>query len=193
MRCHGPGWSTTRRWVDSTDPSGKANDNALREILFANDPLWHDPARRVFDPRTTAWVNLDTMAELRPFLSGLAPRPSEAVKVTYPTPQRAELEVSLETPGLVVLADINYPGWKLTIDGKPAPIYRVNMLMRGAAVPAGKHLLVYSYAPFSFRAGLVVSIIGIGALMFFCVSWVRRPIEMSRSHQKNAFACASGL
>ncbi len=57
------------------------------------------------------------------------------------------LEVSLDSPGLVVLADVDYPGWELAIDGKPAPIYRVNGVMRGAAVSAGRHRLVYTYAP----------------------------------------------
>ena len=52
--------------------------------------------------------------------------------MTYPNPQQAVLEVTLDSPGLVVLADIYYPGWELTIDGKPAPIYRVNGVMRGA-------------------------------------------------------------
>ena len=45
-----------------------------------------------------------------PYLSGKRPRPSETVKVTYPNPQQAVLEVTLESPGLVVLADIYYPG-----------------------------------------------------------------------------------
>ncbi len=40
---------------------------------------------------------------------------------------------------MVILADVYYPGWELTIDGKPAPIYPVNRLMRGAAVTAGTH------------------------------------------------------
>ena len=70
------------------------------------------------------------MTELGPFLSRHAPRSSETVKVDYPSPQNAVLDVSLESAGLVVLADVYYPGWELTIDGKPAPIYRVNHLMR---------------------------------------------------------------
>ncbi len=58
--------------------------------------------------------------------------------------QRVELEAVLDRPGLVILADVYYPGWRLTIDGKPAPIYRTNRVMRGAAVPAGRSHLVYT-------------------------------------------------
>ena len=73
--------------------------------------------------------------------------------MTYPNPQQAVLEVSLDSPGLVVLADVYYPGWELKIDGKPAPIYRVNGVMRGAAGLRGPHRLVYTYDPQSFRVG----------------------------------------
>ena len=150
---------------------------AMQEILYADDPLWHDATRRAFDPRALAWVEHDKRTELSPYLSGRPPRPTETVKVTYPTPQRAELEASLESPGLVILADVYYPGWELTIDGQPAPIYRVNRLMRGAAVPAGTHHLVYSYAPRSFRVGRVVSILGLGGLALLCVACALRPVD----------------
>ena len=42
-------------------------------------------------------------------------------------PQRAILDVTLESTGLVILSDVDYPGWQLTIDDEPAPIYRVNV------------------------------------------------------------------
>jgi hypothetical protein len=165
------------RRVHSADPSREARDNTLREILFANDPLWHDDTRRAFEPRTLAWVDVDKRPELSPLLSGEVPKPTETVAVTYPTPHRVELEATLQTPGLVILSDLFYPGWELTIDGKEAPIYPVNRLMRGAAVPAGNHKLVYSYAPLSFRAGRVASIVALGALALCCVACALRPID----------------
>ena len=57
--------------------------------------------------------------------------------MSYPDPQHAMLELALDSPGLVVLADVYYPGWELTIDGKPAPIYRVNGAMRERRWPKG--------------------------------------------------------
>ena len=55
----------------------------------------------------------------------------------YPTPEKAVLDVRLDSSGPVILADAAYPGWELSIDGKSAPIYRVNGVMRGAAVSSG--------------------------------------------------------
>jgi hypothetical protein len=169
------------RWLDPL--AGPRRDSggggATTEIIYADDPLWHNPTLQVFNPRALAWVNQDKQAELDPYLSGRPPRPTETVHVKYPTPQRAELDASLESPGLVVLADVSYPGWELTIDGMPAQIYPVNGLMRGAAVPAGTHRLAYSYSPRSFLLGRVGSILGLGLLAvlgFACVRWPVDPV-----------------
>jgi hypothetical protein len=166
------------RWVrPHAGLSRDARARALREMLYADDPLWHDAAMQAVDPRRVAWLEEDKKAELLPYLSGQPPWPSETVEVRYPSPQRVEVEARLESPGLVILADVHYPGWELTIDGTPAPIYRANRVMRGAAVPAGRHRLVYTYAPRSFRAGLVVSIAGLAVLVLLGVGCTRRPID----------------
>ena len=97
--------------------------------------------------------------------------------MTYPSPDRAELEASLESPGLVILADVYYPGWELTIDGNPAGIHAVNRLMRGAAVTAGKHRLSYYYAPRSFLIGRVASMIALGGLALLAIVCVLCPVD----------------
>jgi hypothetical protein len=154
-------------WEDS--------ERAFEEIAYSDD-VWHEPPLKVFDPRIVAWVGRDKLKELAPFLPGRPPGLTEAVTVTYPSPQRAEIEAKLESAGLVILSDVYYPGWELTIDGKPAPIYRVNRLMRGAAVAAGKHRLVYTYQPRSFTVGRIISSLGVVALAAFSVVCCARPV-----------------
>jgi len=160
-----------------TGLSRDTRSDAMQEILYADDPFWYDPAQVAFDPHRVAWLDNDDMLEIRPHLRGGPPAPSETVKVTYPTPQRAVLEVELKSPGLVVLSDVYYPGWVLTIDDKPATIYRVNRMMRGASVPAGVHRLVYTYAPRSFLAGGIISILGMAALAVLGLACVLRPVD----------------
>src|SRR5262249_10482014 len=106
----------------------------------------------------------DRRADLRPYLDGRPASGAEQVRVSRYGPDRVELTANLERPGIVVLADVDYPGWGLTIDGRPAPIYRVNRAMRGAAVPRGEHRLTYTFRPLSFRVGLAVSCAGLAAL-----------------------------
>jgi hypothetical protein len=166
------------RWIDTPrGRTGGGDVGVLREILYAGDPLWHDATMRAFDPRAVAWVDRNNHAELAPYLSGRPPGRTERVQVAYPSPQRAVLDAVLESPGLAILADLYYPGWELTIDGKPAQIYRVNAAMRGAAVTAGTHRLVYAFAPGSFLAGRVLSIAGLGVLALSGIACALRPID----------------
>ena len=83
------------------------------------------------------------------------------------------IDVKLSRPGLVVLADVHYPGWRLTVDGRPAVILRTNRLMSGAAVAAGSHRIVYIYEPLSVTLGCLLTLLGIAALAGL-VAWARR-------------------
>ena len=54
------------------------------------------------------------------------------------TPDAQEYRVSTPAKGLLVFSEVHYPeGWKLTINGEPAELLRVNYAFRGAVVPAG--------------------------------------------------------
>jgi hypothetical protein len=156
--------------------TGSAQDDGwklMQEMIYCND-LWRSPNLRVFDPRVFAWMDRDTLRGITRYLPASDPRPTETVKVAYPNPQRVELEATLNLPGLVILSDVYYPGWELTIDDRPARINKVNRLMRGAAVDQGKHRLVYAYNPRSFLAGRISSFAGVTILMalgVICALW----------------------
>jgi hypothetical protein len=144
----------------------------MKNLVYKEDPFWRVPDRQVYDLRSVAFVETDQPQELAGYISRTAVTPAESVAITRYEPQRVEILANLEHPGLVILADVYYPGWHLTIDGKPAPIYRTNRMMRGAAVQAGCHTLVYTYNPSSFRLGAVVSITGLLALVLL-IPWAR--------------------
>jgi uncharacterized membrane protein YfhO len=92
----------------------------------------------------------------------------------------------MDSPGLVILADTDYPGWRLSIDGRPAPILRANRLMRGAAVRAGQHTLVYTYEPVSFRVGAIVSAIGWIVLLRLAWSSWREPAARASRRSRSS-------
>ena len=123
-----------------------------------------DREGRPVDLQQTAFVETDdpsTMAALR-----VRPPagPDGTVAIERAGPQRVEIRATLERTGLVILSDLFDPGWHLTIDGVPAPIWRTNRMMRGAFVPAGSHTLVYAYRSDGFRIGAIVSMAGLVVL-----------------------------
>ena len=154
--------------------AGRSPTDRLRvmdEILYQDDELWHVEGRKVHDPKALAWLEVDPAgrSNISRALSGAAPDPAESISIDRYEPQRIELTAQLQTPGLVILADVFYPGWELTIDGVATRVLRANRAMRGALVSAGTHLLVYSYRPRSLLVGAAVSGIGLVALMILLV------------------------
>jgi hypothetical protein len=145
--------------------------NAINGLIFANDAFWKDPGREVFDLRTSALVETDDRERLSGYLSADRALEAESVDVVEHHPWRVVLRASLRHPGLVILAETYYPGWHLTIDGKPAPIYRANRMMRGATVPEGEHILSYTYDPLSFRVGAIISVAALTGLAVVGRRW----------------------
>ncbi len=76
----------------------------------------------------------------------------EACRVVHYGPQRVEVEATLHSPGLVVLAEQFYPGWRLEVSKagegrRTVPIRRANGVMRAAELPAGRHRLTFLFRP----------------------------------------------
>jgi hypothetical protein len=90
--------------------------------------------------------------------------------ITY-TPTYARLKAKSETAGLLVLADLYYPGWQAYVDGVEQPLYATNLTLRGVWVPAGRHTVEFIYAPLPFKIGLYISA---GAAVLLLILLLRR-------------------
>ena len=170
-------WVVHRAYLVPTIRGLRAADRGklMQEILYQDDEFWHLPGVPVRDPRSVAWVETDRPDEVDRSLSRAAADPSESVTVTCDESRRVDLTAVLRSPGLVVVSDMYYPGWHLTVDGRPAEILRTNRAMRGVTLPAGTHRLVFRYDPWSFRLGTVVSLVGLAALAALLAWSLRAP------------------
>ena len=77
------------------------------------------------------------------------------------TPDRVVLDVRASAPGFVVLADAFDPGWRATVDGRAAAIFRANVAFRAVPVPAGRHVVEMVYRPRGVLFGLMLSVAGL--------------------------------
>ena len=57
------------------------------------------------------------------------------------------VRVDAPAPGIVVVNEAMYPGWKVEVDGVPATPITANWLVRGVAVDAGAHEIHWYFAP----------------------------------------------
>lgn len=153
----------------------------MQELLYQGDEFWQVPGATVRDPKTIAWVETNNPKEVDPLLSRALPDPGETADVTLDSPQRVEVKAVLHSPGLVVVSDFYYPGWTVTVDGRPAEILRTNRAMRGVALPAGPHHLVFRYDPLSFRLGIGLSLLGLTALAIL-IAWGLRGRDAGPGH-----------
>jgi hypothetical protein len=109
--------------------------------------------------------DLATTAVIEPDDAGAYPPPvsepgsgSERVQLVDDSdPDRLVLSADLAAPGLLVIADTYYPGWRAWVDAQETPIYPANLLFRAVHLPAGTHTVVLRYQPLSLRAGVAVS------------------------------------
>lgn len=84
-----------------------------------------------------------------------------------------EYEVNGSGPQFAVFSEIYYPkGWNAYVDGKKTDYLNVNYLLRGIAVPAGKHAVKFVFEPESvekgrsimFIASILIALILVGGL-----------------------------
>ena len=68
-------------------------------------------------------------------------------------------ESKSKTDQLAVFSEIYYDkGWNAFIDGKPAPYFRANYVLRAMVVPAGNHKIEYKFEPRSYILGTKLSL-----------------------------------
>ena len=70
-----------------------------------------------------------------------------------------QLQTSSSQSALLVLSETDYPGWQVTIDGQRADGLTAYTAVRAVCVPAGEHLVEWTFKPMSFVWGGGVSLL----------------------------------
>ena len=82
------------------------------------------------------------------------------IEVKTYKPNKIEYTSTNTNKGFAIFSEMYYAnGWKATIDGKEAPINRVNYALRGLEIPAGKHDITFSFEPQVIKTGSMIALI----------------------------------
>ncbi len=103
-----------------------------------------------------------------------SPTTSNGIEVVSYQAEQIDLDVTLEAPGVLVLADTWYPGWQATVDGEPAALLRANYLFRAVLLPAGQHKVLFEYRPTTLSRGAGISLAALLLLMIVAVAAMRK-------------------
>jgi hypothetical protein len=120
-----------------------------------------------FDPEKLA------LLEEKPAWTLDAPSFFQEAEVTFYSPNKIVVQASLSSPGLLVLSELWYPGWRAYDNGQEVKIHRANYLMRSVHLEAGRHTVEFAYDPLSFKVGSWISVGAMLSLVIYVVSNIR--------------------
>ncbi|MFM2431712.1 MAG: hypothetical protein RLZZ511_2925 [Cyanobacteriota bacterium] len=110
------------------------------------------PDGRRYEPQQMALIE-DSQGALQGRLKSAALGNADRAEILKLESMQVKIKTQSAHPTFLVLSDVNYPGWKVTIDGKPTKIYQTNYVQRGVSLPAGEHLVEYRFDPTSLKLG----------------------------------------
>lgn len=151
------------------------NTHALPRVLVADSVhvAEGNAARRALrdglvDPRRTALLEAAPAPDAAPerSTSGVA----DAAQIRHYRDTFVEVETRTDGRRLLVLTDLWYPGWRARVDGQEAPILRADFAFRAVSVPAGSHVVQFSYEPQSLRTGAAISLAALVLLIGMTVT-----------------------
>lgn len=114
-----------------------------------------------FDPYHSVVVQEPILLE--PALSN-----NEHVEIINYTPTKVVVKASLLSHGLLILGDVNYPGWKAYLNGQPLKIYEANSILRAVGLPPGQSIVEFRYEPLSFYVGAFISAFTLLFVSIYC-------------------------
>jgi hypothetical protein len=126
--------------------------------ITSNDQANWYMMERLDDLRSEA-VMFDPVPALPACADSLAA--GDAVNLIEDRGSRVSVNVRLSCPGMIVVSDTYFPGWRAYVDGRPAQIYQVDAAMRGILAPAGVHSVTMRYRPMSVYLGTGLTFLGI--------------------------------
>jgi hypothetical protein len=90
---------------------------------------------------------------------------SANVAITARSSTSLSLRSETERPGLLLVSEAYYPGWRAWIDEREVPVHRANLMMRAVVLPAGGHEILFEFHPASVRVGAALSLLGLVLLV----------------------------
>jgi hypothetical protein len=164
----GPGLQVVYRGADGIV---YRNDQALPRVFVVDRQRTVSGVDAALDAVTAPGFDRRAVAITEHPVAGLAhatsgpPAAGASARLVSYRAKRVQIAATATERSLVILTDTYYPGWHATVDGHAATIQRVDYLLRGVSIGPGRHTIVFTYEPASWRIGEIITLITALALL----------------------------
>jgi len=153
--------------------------NYIKEVNNADEEI---KAIQNFNPEMTAVVDKKFSKDFFRFSKDSA----ATIRLTEYKPNYLAYQTNANSDQLAVFSEIYYAkGWNAYIDGKNAPHFRADYVLRAMKVPAGKHKIEFKFEPSIWKTGNTVSIVGsvlLILLIFGGLFWLYRENKLKKEN-----------
>lgn len=123
----------------------------IKQIKYVKGPVEEIKALDQFGPKDTVIVDesFKTIAGNNPAFDSAA-----TIQLSSYSNDEIKYTSNATSPQFAVFSEVYYPaGWNAYVDGKKTDYAKVNYVLRGMPVPAGKHEIVFKFEPESHSKG----------------------------------------
>ena len=139
------------RYIIMDDNTAQRNPEALGNAWFVDSLTYVNNADEEmafldnFNPARSAVADAKFREQLG---EARATQPGDTIYETSYAPNHLTYKSHSANGGLAVFSEVYFPwGWKVSVDGKPVEMGRVNYVLRALQLPAGDHEIDFSYTP----------------------------------------------
>ena len=105
-------------------------------------------------------------------------------QIDYQKSGDIHIEVQTDKPGILIISESSYPGWKVYVDGREKECLWLDLLFMGVEIGPGRHDIVFKFCPKHFNLFLFISLVSL--LLLFSVwalFWIKGRFKPSSFQQ----------
>ena len=181
------------RYVIVDDQTVQRNPDALGNAWFVDSLTYVKTADEEmafmddFNPAVSAVADVKFQQQLG---QARAVQPGDTIYETSYAPDHLTYKSHSAAGGLAVFSEIYFPwGWKVTVDGKPVEMGRVNYVLRALQLPAGDHEIDFKFDPDSVnktQTWASIAVIAIYVLLLLALNYALFGDKLFKKQEEKA-------
>ena len=167
-----------------TNPGALGNVWFVKHLTYANDPLSVMKAMDHFNPKDTAIIESVSKKDIpfEPVADSLA-----TIQLLKNENDLIEYTSTASSNQFAVFSEIFYNrGWKAYIDDKESTIIQTNYVLRGLAIPSGKHQIRFEFKPASYYESKKAATVSSALIWILLIAAVASSFKKNKATEQKA-------